>query len=60
MVLALERGSGGAALGGDFDLDLHLGLAEASDDQQRRGRANLAEDFAADREEGVRVRESVM
>jgi hypothetical protein len=48
-------GSGAAALGGHFDLDLHLGLVEAGDDQKRGGRADLAENFAADREMGIRV-----
>src|SRR5712672_489254 len=32
------KGSGGAPLGGDFDFDFHLGLVQARDDQQRRGR----------------------
>src|SRR5713226_1917970 len=49
------RGSGGTSLGGHFDLDLHLGLVEARDHQQRGGRADVAEKFAADREMGVRV-----
>src|SRR5580698_3495574 len=50
-----DRGSGGAPLGGDFDLDLHLGLVQRSDDQKRRSRANLAQHLAADREMGVRL-----
>ena len=39
----LDQGSGGAALRGDFDLDLHLGLVEPGHDQQRRRRADVAE-----------------
>src|ERR1700733_2606998 len=30
----IGQGSGGAALGGNFNLDLHLGSCEANDDQQ--------------------------
>src|SRR3954471_16398606 len=44
-----RRGSGGAPLRGHFDLDLHLGLVERHHDQQRCGRADVAEHFAADR-----------
>src|SRR5579859_3311169 len=48
-------GSGGAPLGGDFDLDPHLGLQKPGDDEQRCGRANIAEPFAADRQYRVSV-----
>src|SRR6185369_8126405 len=41
---------------GHFDLDLHLGLVEPGDDQQRCGRTYLAEHLAGDREESVRIR----
>src|ERR1700738_4932646 len=44
------RGSGGAPLRGDFDFDFHLGLVEARDDQQRRGRAVVPENRPAERE----------
>src|SRR6266545_5957543 len=50
-----REGSGGAPLGGDFDLDLHLGLVEAYDDEQRCGRPDLAKHLAADREHGVGI-----
>src|SRR6202048_3168977 len=49
------RGSDGTSLGGHFDLDLHLGLVETRNHQQRGRRADVAENFAADREMGVRV-----
>src|SRR5882757_4416186 len=51
----VRGGSGGTTPGGYFDLNFHLGLEQARDDQQRRGRADLAENLAADREMGVRV-----
>src|SRR6267154_2204879 len=41
------RGSGGAPLRGDFDLDLHFGLVEADDDEQRCGGPDIAEFLAA-------------
>src|SRR5882724_6861570 len=50
-----QSGSGGATLRGDFDLDFHLGLVEPRDDQQRGGRANVAENLAADRKMGIRI-----
>src|ERR1700712_1754122 len=50
------NGSGRAPLGGDFDLDFHLGLIKAYHDQQGRGRADIAENLAADRKMGVRIR----
>src|ERR1700686_4830020 len=37
-----KKVSGGAPPGGDFDLDLHLGLVQPGDDQQGGGRADLA------------------
>src|SRR5271156_3399069 len=45
--------SGAATPGGDFDLDLHLGLQESGDDQDRRGRPDFAKHLAANREVGV-------
>src|SRR6266478_4630649 len=55
-VLRVEGiGSGGASLRGHLDLDLHLGLVEPGDDQDCRGRSNIAKRFAADREDCVRV-----
>src|ERR1700676_2588282 len=50
-----EGGSGGASLRGHFDLDLHLGLVEPCDDEQRCGRPDIAKLFTADREHGVRI-----
>src|SRR5258708_1462890 len=47
--------SGGAPLRGHFDLDLHLGLVEAHDNEKRGCRADLAENLAADREMRIRV-----
>src|SRR5580692_7739309 len=44
-----RSGSGGAPLRGHFDLDLHFGLVESRDDEQRRRRADVAENLAADR-----------
>src|SRR5438034_167592 len=52
----VKVGSGGAALRGHFDLDLHLGLVEARDDEKRSGGADVAEDLAANGEMGIRVR----
>src|SRR5258708_32313152 len=46
--------SGGAPLRGHFDLDLHLGLVEAHDNEKRGRRADLAENLAADGE--IRIR----
>src|ERR1700723_3104825 len=50
-----EGGSGAASLRGHFDLDLHLGLVEPCDDEQRCGRPDIAKLFTADREHGVRI-----
>src|ERR1700722_37498 len=50
-----RSGSGGAPLRGHFDLDLHFGLVESRDDEQRRRRADVAENLAADRKMSVGV-----
>src|SRR5579872_6640870 len=47
--------SGGATLGGHFDLDLHLRLEQAGNDQQGGGRADVAEHLAADRKMRVGI-----
>src|ERR1700733_9328179 len=49
------KGSGSASLRGHFDLDLHLGLVEPGNDEQRRGGTDIAEIFAADREHRVGI-----
>src|SRR6478752_10816781 len=48
-------GSDGASLRGHFDLDLHLGLEEPGDDQDRRGRPDIAKHLAANREHCLRI-----
>src|SRR5882757_11438310 len=50
-----NKGSGGAPLRGDFDLDLHLGLVEPGDDEEGCGRPDIAEPFAANGQHGVGV-----
>src|SRR4051794_9970164 len=55
IVSVVNVGSGGAALCGHFDLDLHLGSCETNDDQQRRRGTNVAQDFATDGEVGIHV-----
>src|SRR5260370_34089817 len=50
-----EQQSGGAPLGGDFDLYLHLGLVEPGNDEDRCGRPDIAKVLAADREHGVGI-----
>src|SRR2546421_232789 len=48
-----SAGSGAASLRGHFDLDLHLGLVEASYHEQRCPPAGVAQDVGADRGMGV-------
>src|ERR1700761_8854794 len=48
-------GSSGVSLGGDFDLDFHLGLQQAGDDQQCCCRANVAEKLPASHEMRIRI-----
>src|SRR6202048_815926 len=50
-----KNDSGGASLRGDFDLDLHLGLVEARDDEKSCGGTDTAEHLAADGKHRVRV-----
>src|SRR5882757_9807170 len=52
---AWVRESGGAPLRGHFDFDLHLGLEEPCDDQQRGRRPDLTEKFSTDGEVGVHL-----
>src|SRR5258705_9129346 len=48
-------GSGGAAFGGHFDFDLHLGFVEAGDDKQSGGPPDVAEGFTPDPEQGIGI-----